>query len=128
MYFRSSFNRAQIPELQDLLHSADVTQERYPKLAPMLFPGRNPANKNALAVEELAKVSSKALITVCRLLTIYLVFEGRSTWGINAGRRRPCREACIKSQSLGGHEDDARYDCSCSHNRMPVFTVTISAN
>ena len=128
MYFCSSFNCAQIPELQDLLHSTDVTQERYPKLAPMLFPSRNPANKNALAVEELAKVSSKALITVCRLLTIYLVFEGCSTWGINTGQQWPCREVCIKSQSLGGHEDNTRYDCSCSHNHMPVFTVTISAN
>ena len=57
MYFRSKFKHATILELQELLHWHKRPEEKYPALAPILFPGRDPKNNNPLAVEEFAKVS-----------------------------------------------------------------------
>ena len=65
-YFRSKFDRSEIPELQALLQDPDKP-ERYPVLAPMLFPNRDCSNyKNVLAVEELPKVSLR-----CNIYTFY---------------------------------------------------------
>ena len=79
MYFRSKFNRAAVPELQELLQRHERPEEKYPALAPLLFPGRDPKNKNPLAVEELAKVSLY-LIRISRITNYRLASKDYSTW------------------------------------------------
>ncbi|KAF8262152.1 hypothetical protein EI94DRAFT_1809217 [Lactarius quietus] len=55
MYFRSQFDRADIPELQELLTDTRRPEEKYPRWPAMLFPNRDCENMNAFAVEELPK-------------------------------------------------------------------------
>ncbi|KAF8268766.1 hypothetical protein EI94DRAFT_1700013 [Lactarius quietus] len=55
MYFRSQFDRADIPELQELLTDTRRPEEKYPRWPAMLFPNRDCENTNAFAVEELPK-------------------------------------------------------------------------
>ena len=78
MYFRSKFDRTAVPELQELLHRHKRPEEKYPALAPLLFPGRDPKNKNPLAVEELAKVSLY-LIHISRVTNYRLASKDYST-------------------------------------------------
>ncbi|KAF8259365.1 hypothetical protein EI94DRAFT_1813455 [Lactarius quietus] len=55
VYFRSQFDHANIPELQELLTDTCRPLEKYPRWPAMLFPNRDCENTNAFAVEELPK-------------------------------------------------------------------------
>ncbi|KAF8259062.1 hypothetical protein EI94DRAFT_1814033 [Lactarius quietus] len=66
-YFCAKFDRAEIPELQRLLQDPDKP-EKYPVLAPMIFPNRDCSNyKNVLAVEELPKFLRTILLGISSL-------------------------------------------------------------